>query len=469
MDTGSANPDSARAFSRGRAAWLVFPVAQWISARDGSDLSQGSFRQEVVDAKRCEWLGSIIVAAPLSRWLLTMLALTLAAVILLFLFFGHCTRRETVLGQLVPSAGLLNIAAPGAGTITRLQVRDGQAVKAGNALLTLSSEQDSAARGDTHALVGQQLEIQRSRLQVDLLNQKQLSQQQADAFQARNALLHAQLGQIAGQLAIQQQQVISNQRMRAKIKPLAVKGFVSAVQIQQQEAAVLDAQAQYKTLVRQQLEMRQATRQQWAQLPLDDASNRNDTEQQLASLTQSMAQNEMQRAVVLRAPHDGTVSTVLLKEGQMVGAGQPLLSILPSGSSLQAQLLVPSRAIGFIEPGSRVVLRYQAFPYQKFGQQYGEVTDISRSALSPPDIAALMGQQAQQREPLYRIQVKLDRQQVLADGKQEPARPDMALEADILMERRRLIDCGDANGLSKLGGRYGVELVRRARTASNSG
>jgi membrane fusion protein len=406
-------------------------------------LSQGLFRQEVIDAKRGEWLGSIIVAAPLSRWLLTALALALAATILLFLFFGHYTRRETVLGQLVPSAGLLNLAAPSAGTITRLHVRDGQVVKAGDVLLELSSEQDSAALGDTHALVGQQLDIQRSRLQADLLNQKQLSKQQADALQGKSVLLHSQLTQIAGQLAIQQQQVTSNQQMLEKIRPLAAKGFVSAVQIQQQEAAVLDAQAQYKTLVRQQLDTRQqldATEQQLAQLPLDDASKRNDTERQLASLTQSMAQNEMQRAVVLRAPRDGVVSTVLLKEGQMVGAGQPLLSILPAGSVLQAQLLVPSRAIGFIEPGSRVVLRYQAFPYQKFGQQYGEVTEISRSALSPPDVAALMGQQSQQPQPLYRIRVKLDSQHVLVYGKPESVKPGMALEADILMERRRLIE-----------------------------
>jgi membrane fusion protein len=401
------------------------------------------FRQEAIDAKRGEWLGSIIVAAPLSRWVLTLLALMLAAAILLFLFFGHYTRRETVAGQLVPSAGLLNVAAPGAGTITRVNVRDGQAVKAGAVLLRLSSEQDSAALGDTHALVGQQLDIQRSRLQADLLNQKQWSEQQVDALQAKAALLHAQLAQIAGQLAIQQQQVISNQQLLAKIQPLAAKGFVSAVQVQQQETAVLDAQAQYKALVRQQLDGRQqldATQQQLAQLPLDAASKRNDTERQLASLTQSMAQNEMQRAVVLRAPQDGVVSAVLLKEGQMVGTGQPLLSILPAGSMLQAQLLVPSRAIGFIEPGSRVVLRYQAFPYQKFGQQYGEVADISRSALSPPDVAALMGQQAQQQEPLYRIQVKLDSQQVSVYGKPESVKPGMALEADILMERRRLIE-----------------------------
>jgi membrane fusion protein len=135
------------------------------------------FRQEVVDARRGEWLGSIIIAAPLSRWLLTSLALSLAAALLLFLFFGHYTRRETVVGQLVPSAGLLNVAAPSAGTIVRLKVRDGQGVKAGDVLIEISSERDSTALGDTHALVGRQLDIQRSRLQGDLLNQQQLAKQ----------------------------------------------------------------------------------------------------------------------------------------------------------------------------------------------------------------------------------------------------------------------------------------------------
>ncbi|WP_157581851.1 HlyD family secretion protein [Rhodanobacter spathiphylli] len=406
-------------------------------------LSQGLFRQEVIDARRGEWLGSIIVAAPLSRWLLTMLALALAAAILLFLFLGHYTRRETVAGQLVPSAGLLNVVAPDAGTITRLNVRDGQQVRKGEVLLRLSSEQDSVALGDTHALVGRQLEIQRSRLQADLVNQQQLGEQQGEALRSRMALLQGQLTQIAGQLAIQQQQVTSNQQMLAKIRPLAARGFVSAVQIQQQEAAMLDAQAQYKTLLRQQLDARQQydeAQQQLARLPLDEAGKRNDTERQLAALAQSTAQNEMQRAVVLRAPRDGVVSTVLLKEGQMVAAGQPLLSILPAGSSLQAQLLVPSRAIGFIEPGSRVVMRYQAFAYQKFGQQYGHITDISRSALSPEELTALTDRPQQQIEPMYRVWVKLDRQDVLAYGKRQPVRPGMALNADILMDRRSLIE-----------------------------
>lgn len=388
-------------------------------------------------------MGSIIVAAPLSRWLLTLMASLLATAILLFLFFGHYTSRETVAGTLVPSAGLLNVEAPSAGTVTKLHVHDGQQIKAGDVLLEISGDQDSAALGDTHALVAQQLDLQRSRLQADLANQKQLSAQQAATLRTKIALFHSQLSQITGQLALQQQQVDSNQHLLDRIKPLLAKGYVSAVQIQQQTAALLNAQTQYKTLVRQQLDARQqlsTAEQQLAQLPLDHATRRNDTERQLASLTQTMAQNEQQRATVLRAPRAGVVSSVLLKPGQTVSVGQPLLSILPEGSTLQAQLLVPSRAIGFIEPGSRVVMRYQAFAYQKFGQQYGHITDISRSALSPGELAVLVGQSPRQAEPMYRVRVKLDSQHVLAYGKQQPVKPGMALNADILMDRRRLIE-----------------------------
>ncbi|GAA0252983.1 HlyD family secretion protein [Rhodanobacter caeni] len=191
---------------------------------------------------------AIIVAAPLSRWALTVLVVAFAAAILLFLVFGHYTRRETVVGQLVPSAGLLNVVAPGAGTVTKLYVHDGQAVKAGGVLLELSGDQDSAALGDTHALVGQQLEAQRDRLQADLANQQQLGRQQTDAWRGKIVLLQAQLRQIGDQQSIARQQMTSNQHLLERIEPLGAKGYVSEVQIQQQRAAVLEAKSQLKTL-----------------------------------------------------------------------------------------------------------------------------------------------------------------------------------------------------------------------------
>ncbi|MNV81460.1 Colicin V secretion protein CvaA [compost metagenome] len=114
-----------------------------------------------------------------------------------------------------------------------------------------------------------------------------------------------------------------------------------------------------------------------------------------------------------------------------------MLSLLPGDGRLEAELLVPSSAIGFIEPGDRVRLRYQAFPYQKFGHQEGRVSQISRSALSAAELA---GKGRQEGEALYRISVVLARQSVTAYGKPEPLKPGMVLEADVMGERRQLIE-----------------------------
>ena len=123
-----------------------------------------------------------------------------------------------------------------------------------------------------------------------------------------------------------------------------------------------------------------------------------------------------------------------MEPGQAVYAGQPIISILPSGSELRAQLLVPSSAIGFIKNGDRVLLRYQAYPYQKFGMHRGTVMRISRSA------STVTQEQGVARQPVYRVLVSLDRQDVLAYGKPETLRPGMQLEADIMGERRRLYE-----------------------------
>ena len=90
---------------------------------------------------------------------------------------------------------------------------------------------------------------------------------------------------------------------------------------------------------------------------------------------------------------------------------------------------------GFVEPGDRVMLRYQAYPYQKFGHQHGRVERISRSALGPGELG-----NAQAAEPYYRVTVALARQAVVAYGREEPLRPGMLLDADILGERRRLVE-----------------------------
>jgi len=122
----------------------------------------------------------------------------------------------------------------------------------------------------------------------------------------------------------------------------------------------------------------------------------------------------------------------------VLGVDQRNIVVPSAGSPLQAKLLVPSGVVGFIDLGSRVVLRFEAFPYQEYGLQYGYVTDISHSALLPAEMTALTGKEAP--APLYGVEVTLDRPFVVAHGRKAPLKPGMALSADILMPRQRIIE-----------------------------
>jgi membrane fusion protein len=67
---------------------------------------------------------------------------------------------------------------------------------------------------------------------------------------------------------------------------------------------------------------------------------------------------------------------------ERVARRSALASLVPQGAKLQAQLYAPSSAVGFVRPGQPVRLRYEAFPYQKYGQQGGPVLQVSRTPLA---------------------------------------------------------------------------------------
>jgi membrane fusion protein len=402
---------------------------------------QPLFRQEVLDSKRGDWLGSIRLATPLSHRVLTGLTLTVGAALLMFLMLGQYTRRERTSGMLVPIAGLIDVKAAVAGTVTRTLVDQGSNVHAEDLLIALSSERVSLSVGDTGAAVSEQLKLQHARIEADLADLDKLAQEQKAGITNRLELLRAQLVPLDGQLVIQREQVRSARSMLERIQPLLEKGYISALQLQQQESAALEAEAQTNVLARQRLDTEQqiSTQQdQLSQLPLTTQTQRHDLERKRGEIEQALDENEAQRASVLRAPEDGVVASMFVKPGQPVSAGQTLLAIVPKGSELQAELLVSSRAIGFVRPDTLVVLRYQAYPFQKFGLQSGRVKAVAHSAMTPAQVASLLGQQTQ--EALYRVDVELDRQTVEAYGKEEALKPGMALDADLLLDRRRLIE-----------------------------
>ena len=399
------------------------------------------FRDEALEARQQHGLGDIRLVTPLTARILVLGAIGLAVALSSFAALGEYTRRVRVNGALAPVLGLQTMTAPAPGRVQRLDVREGQEVHAGQVLAVVSTERQSLA-GDTAGTVMAQLRAQQVRLGVDLDDLNRLEIQQGAGLEHRATLLRAQLSAMSAQRDLARQQAANSAALLARIAPLGAKGYISAFEVARQQAAKLETEAQVRALDRQLIELRQqlaATEDQRAQLPLTLASQRSALERQRAGIGQSMAQVEADRAAVLRAPQSGRVSAVLVAAGQAVAGGQALLAIVPRGSALEAQLLIPSHAAGFVRPGQRVAIRYAAYAYQKFGLQAGTVQQVTQNALTQAEVGALLGGQAPP-EALYRVRVRLDHQHVIAYGRQQTLKSGMALEADLMLERRRLLE-----------------------------
>jgi membrane fusion protein len=174
------------------------------------------------------------------------------------------------------------------------------------------------------------------------------------------------------------------------------------------------------------------------QIPLRAEQQRAELEREMATLQQDIVGAEAARTVVVTAPQDGVVTAIAAERGQTVGL-QPLATLLPRDSPLEAHLFAPSRAVGFVEPGQKVRVRYAAYPFQKFGQYDGEVVQVSRTALAPAELPPQLALPAH-AEALYRITVRLALPHVMAYGRAQSLTAGMQLEADVMQERRRLIE-----------------------------
>lgn len=347
------------------------------------------FHLEVIRNHRSARLGGIAISQPLGAWLLTLAAAGMAAAIVAFLLLGSYTRRASVAGQLVPLQGVVTLPAPVTGIVERLDAAEGDAASAGQALAIIQAPRAMPESGNGGAALEQQIRQQKASLQDA---QQQQLRQQASGL---NEQLHAarrELLQIEAEAATRQRQTRLAREKLARYQSLEKAGAASAVSVQEQQSAVFEHEAQTQTLLRQAASTRRLLaqlEQALRELPSQRAAARANHARDMAQLEQSEVQVRMDNRLAVTAPVAGVIAAQLVRQGQAVQAGQPLLSLLPGQGTLQAHLLAPSRAVGFIEPGDKVMLRYQAYPYQKFGHHTGRVASISRSALTRSELQAL--------------------------------------------------------------------------------
>ena len=298
---------------------------------------------------------------------------------------------------------------------------------------------DSAQAEVRRSLGERQRSLQEAARQQDSLAAAQLA-----ALDRRLQTLVAEADQVDGEAALQQQRLALAQQAQDRLEALRRDNFISEAQVLAKQEEVLGLQAQLQALQRQRLALQRERAQlegERRSLPLLARNTQGGIERDLAELTREAAEQDSERRLIVRAPQDGMVGAVLAEPGQAVSPSSALASLVPQGAVLQAQLYAPSSAVGFVRPGQSVRLRLEAFPYQKFGPLEGRVLQVSRTPLAAGELAtqALAGvQPVRPGEALFRITVALD-EAALSQWPQ-PLAAGMRLQADVQLERRRLVE-----------------------------
>ena len=397
------------------------------------------FRQEAIDFQQHnrQW-GQVALLQPLSTKIIAWFIVAAVATIVIFLFPAQYSRKETVIGYLMPTAGTAKIFASQQGTIREIFVKEGQEVEKGQPLLAVETSQIAANGQDVNVTILSTLESHRNRLTPQIAAEQERTKSEQARLTASIGGLEAEISELQAQIDNQRERIRVSDVLVSNVAGLRARGLMTEPEYRQRELAALDQKQKLNSL-NQQIAAKQnqltETRYSLEQLPTVMEGKIQSLRSELATTEQRIAEVSGRRAYVIRAPAAGRISTLQATVGQFADPRLLQMEIIPNERGLQAELFVPTRAIGFVRTGQHVRILYEAFPYQQFGAYGGRVSKISQTILTKSDASGPI----ELKEPAYKVTAALDRPDIDAYGKKMPLQADMLLRADIILEKRSLI------------------------------
>ncbi|MGB0938741.1 MAG: HlyD family efflux transporter periplasmic adaptor subunit [Colwellia sp.] len=401
------------------------------------------FRKEAVSHQGNRLAGTISLAQPLSIKLTVTCLVVIAISIVIFLFTAEYSRKETVRGFLMPNKGVIKSFASKAGTIEKLMVKEGDKVQKGDPLATIIIQHQNNQGVNISAQLLSQLH-----LQIKLLDEE-IHQHQALKSQELANLKRQKLASNEEKLALQNQLLLINKKIDLQneqqddFNKLNQRGFVSNLDKDRQQHILLESKQEQQSLERLLLQHQNKLEQiifNLSNIPQQYTLRINNIKRQQMALKRQLVQVEGNATYTITASHSGVITGVQVVEGEILSQAivqaKPLLHIIPMDSELVAELLLPTRSAGFVQIGNNTRLRFDAFPYQRFGFIKSEIVRIDQTLISPNEVQFPVRLQ----EPVYRLRAKLTEHQIRAFGKSFDLKSGMLFEADIMLEQRSLME-----------------------------
>lgn len=414
---------------------------------DGGDRQPGAnavasfFRAQSIPQTR-DSLGVPMNTCTITVTMLTVFLIVIVVSAGTFVATARYARKETVQGQITSVAGNVAIKAKLNGVATKILVREGDKVHAGDQLFLVTS--DSALGNKTSMIQSLALvhDIQDQAQQLQAEAKADQIVRQAEEVSVRRDGLQSDILRLDDAIQLLARRKQLHTETYDAHRKLAEQGMLSSASLRQLQDQSLAIDQQTQSIQRDRDLQRNQLKQATAQL-LRIKAEADMAKSQAAAMQAQLRERrlnvEAEHLDRVTAPVDGVVTGITAHAGADVSAGQRMATILsdvanPSGARLEVELWAPSKAIGFIKPGATVRVMYDAFPYQTFGTAHGVVKDVSGIPLRPAEV----GLPEESREPMFRIRVALREQSVTAYNREWPLIAGMRLTADLVLEEQSL-------------------------------
>ena len=395
------------------------------------------FRPEVY-GKNDTTYGSIILIRPISFFAYTSAISAIVIIIILYAGFGSYRNYKSLEGVITSSKGVIDISAINPGVVWDIQVDEGEHVKKGDPLFLIRTEKKLPS-GRVDEKILQQLEYEKDLIESQIDEARKIYSIQFSIMEKKIENSKEELGYLKEKHSIRKKNHQSLSDDVVLYKKSLEKGQITTSQyrdkVHQKQLVEIEMLQDDIEKANLQAAIVEAGKEiQKNKIELSNTINK--LSQQHAELKKQIIRNNSESEYLIESPVEGKVSVLLGKLGQHVSTNDLLLNILPSNSVLQAEFYAPSRSVGFSSVNQDVLIRFDAFPYQKYGLHRGLIVSISETILQPKHADKSMNI----KEPAYKILVELDKQYVMVGGKKYHLQPGMTLDGRFLGQKMRIIE-----------------------------
>ncbi len=407
-------------------------------------MDKSPFR-DVFQYNNQRWSGTALITTFFPSYVINGIALSFVIGLISLILLTHYNRRSQVQGEVITYYQPINVYAPQQGYITELLVSIGDIIKQGTPLYRIDvsriTQQGNVSQNMVNVIKNQLSQVENL---IELMEKNK-----------RNALENTKIQLNKHQEMYQKTQQLLNhssnelKRLSKNIneyKTFLKKGLVRKDDFNYQQYLYQQQQNThqnfYSQLIQEELQITNLTSELTA-LELKFGDQLLQHEYRRYELQKQLLEITANDSIVISSPSEGKVESLSVTVGQMVNIGDSLLQILPQKDNhYYAVLWLPNTSIAYVNAGDDINIRYDAFPYEKFGQFAGKIISVSSVPVSKQELnhygSAPHGVNGQTNMNYYKAIISLSIPRLIDSDKPLNLSSGMTLQSTLFLDNRPL-------------------------------